>query len=68
MEHPMAGAKVDELRELMRLADKLKTYVRETNDPFYSRLFLEASEALQQRAHVLAHGEPQAHNPLNILC
>jgi hypothetical protein len=55
----------------MRVAKMLKNYVGETNDPHYAHLFLEASDALMQRAHTLAHGDPvkpRVQAPINIVC
>lgn len=56
-------ASASELREIMRLSDKLTTYVRETSDPKYTQLFLEASDALKRRAHELAQGEESSTPP-----
>jgi len=59
-------ASASELREIMRIADKLTTYVRETSDPKYTQLFLEASEALKQRARDLTQGEESGIPPCGI--
>jgi len=50
------GSKAEQLRDLLRLAGQLRRYISDTSDTHNIELFLEAADALEARAHRLAHG------------
>lgn len=66
----MRRANAVEIRAIMRLAENLKDYVRDSNDTKYAQLFLEVADALQRRAKDLAYGEkpPERTTPVNLIC
>ena len=50
------GDMAEELRELLRMAKRLRSYCGETNDPVYTDIFIRGAEALEARAHRIAVG------------
>jgi hypothetical protein len=63
------GSKAQQLRELLRLAKMLRQHVSDTSDTHYIELFLEAANALEARAHRLAHGdEVSVPQHIDLLC
>ncbi len=55
----MRAEQADELQQLMRLAQTLKSYVNETTDPYYMSLFLEASQTILQQAQARSQVLPE---------
>lgn len=45
----------EELREIMRVAHKLRVSAQEAREPEYISLFLRAAMALEERAALMAH-------------
>lgn len=65
----MDAINADNIRQMMRLAHTLKGYVNETNDPYYTDLFLKTADAITERVQNIVQGRPDpAHNRIDIRC
>jgi hypothetical protein len=68
----MASNKAQELRALLGLAIKLRTFAETTDDLADTELFLSAALALEDRANLIAFGTvavcPPARQTIDVLC
>lgn len=68
----MASAKAQELRALLGLAIKLRTFAETTDDLADTELFLSAALALEDRASMIAFGtvavRPPEHQKVDMIC
>jgi hypothetical protein len=68
----MASNKAQELRALLGLAIKLRTFAETTDDLADTELFLSAALALEDRANMIAFGtvsaRPPEHQKLDVIC
>lgn len=63
------GTRAEQLRQLLRLAKMLRAHIAETSDTHYAELFLNAADALEQRANMIARMEEEpAVRHIDILC
>ena len=57
------------IRQMMRLAEILRSHTAETNDPYYTEIFLRTADAIAQQAQALIEGRTdRAGRPIDVRC